>query len=324
MNWQAYTYDKERVLNWWTGRISDQNLSDWTGLSLRNVRACLATEYMKKQISGGGRGSKNSRRISPQARNSIAVIAALRDAGMTIETAISLLSTVPVIASFPTRLIDFTVSPLVHCFENVQPTLLIYDDPEGGWLSEDVVPRHIFDRTAVAVSQISKQVQNIGDFAWYPTEYIEKYGLPDDRRADSGPIYRPEFDPMGVYEFGNDMADVIDRYESRVYVVDGRWVYARHSDVDPYSYYLNLFLRTRGLTEEKLDDPSYSFSLIAEIDSNGIARSTRSDDIPEAMEQRIFQQYQTKLDINTSLAVRKMKRRAYNTLSGADRGGENG
>jgi len=87
--------DRQKALNWWTGRISDQELADWSGMARRAVGLVLNLPKLRDGVSGGGRGGRYSRRISPNARNAVAVIQAMSEAGLTFELAANIVSATP-------------------------------------------------------------------------------------------------------------------------------------------------------------------------------------------------------------------------------------
>lgn len=131
-------HNPENVLNWWLGRISDQNLADWSGMAPRAVGFVLQLPLLRRGVLGGGRGSKHTRRILPQTRNSVAIIQALNNAGLTLEVAANIIAATPVIADEPTEFIDrrHWAEPMAY------PAVL---DPKGGWLLTDAVPKFIWE-----------------------------------------------------------------------------------------------------------------------------------------------------------------------------------
>jgi hypothetical protein len=314
-------FDRRRVLAWWTGRITNAELAGWTGQTERDIRLILDTPYMRSQIHGGGRGSKHTRRITPQARNAVAIVGALRRAGMSIETAAKLLDAVPVLASFPTESIDFTPQAL-EAFPAPygQSVMLASAEPDAGWLQTDIVPRHVFDRHCRPIVKVGDPDEiGIGSVGWLPTWREEADGgLPHGWRSLGEPIYRPEIDPLAIYEFGNTLPDAKDELDHHFHISDGRWVFVRYQNPDPRVLAVDLF-QTYELGFPSLvdrEDVRFTFEPIAEIDQvSGVARAIRGDQAAEAAARSADSQFQTKLTVNASLAIRNMKRRALGLIA---------
>jgi hypothetical protein len=320
MRVESLEFDQGKVLAWWTGRISNADLAAWTGQTERDVRLILDTPFMRSQVEGGGRGSKHTRRISRKARNAVAIVAALRRAGMSIEAAARLLDAIPVLASFPTETIDFAPSTLeAYPAPYGMPVRLAQVQPDSGWLATDTVPQHIFDRRCRPIVKASDaDVLSVGDIGWLPTWVEEKIGgLPDGWRSFGEPVYRPEIDPLGIYEFGNAAPDAHDAYDHHFYIVDGRWIWVRYHDPDPREYALDLFqcLELRCERRFRHDTIKHSFEPIAETgpDFRDIKKIAAADE-PKSRVHRAWRQFQTKLDINASSAVRDMKRAALGLI----------
>lgn len=314
-------FDRAKNLAWWTGRFSNADLAQWTGQTERDVRLILDTDYMRGQIQGGGRGSKNTRRISRQARNAVAIVAALRKAGMSIEAAIALLNAVPVLASLPTETIDFSpVSFEASPAPYGNLVMLAIEDPDGGWLPTDIVPRHVFNRKCRPIIRAGKSdAVSIGQIGWLPDWHEELTGgLPDGFRSFGEPIYRPEIDPLGIYEYGNTSPDTNDARDHHFYIINGRWVWMRYSHPSPREYCLDMFqtLELHLPRRFSKDDVSFSFEPIAELHRDNTSTILHGDEAVEAAARSAWDQYHTKLDVNASAAVRDMKRVALGLIAG--------
>ncbi|WP_172332228.1 hypothetical protein [Mangrovicoccus sp. HB161399] len=322
MNTSDLAFDQTKVLNWWTGRISNAEFAAWTGQTERDIRLILDTPFMRREIQGGGRGSKTTRRVSRTARNAVAIIAALRRAGMSIEAATDLLNTVPVLAGFPTETIDFSPSTLESVPLPIGGLVMLSEvQPKGGWLPTDIVPDHIFRRRCRPTVKIDAGDRvSIGDIAWFP-EYLEQGTggkLPLGFRAFGEPIYRPEIDPFGLLEYGNNSPDVHDAMDVHFFVVDGRWVFVRHSNPAPREFALDSFQWMELRLESRFDHNSVTFDFepIAEIEvSKRASTYIRGDQEKESMANLAWQQPKTKLDVNATVAVRDMKRVALGLIS---------
>lgn len=313
-------FNRERVLAWWTGRISNADLAEWTGQTERDVRLILDTPFMRGEIRGGGRGSKNTRRISRKARNAVAIVAALRNGGLSIDVAANLLSTVPVLAGLPTETIDFSPSAL-----EAGPApyggiaMLAIEQPGAGWLPTDSVPRHVFDRHCrPTVRSDGANEVRVGDIAWWPT-WAEEYcgGLPDGFRSFGEPIYRPEIDPVGIYEFNNSYPDAHDSIDYHFYIIDGRWVLARHVEPKPREYMVDLFREAElGIPRQfNKNSVSFTFQPIAQFRPDRTFERIGGDEKKESAARKAWDQFGTKLDVNASLAVRRMKRSALGLVA---------
>ncbi|ORE95410.1 hypothetical protein ATO13_01090 [Stappia sp. 22II-S9-Z10] len=316
MRIERLAFDRSRVLAWWTGRLTNAELAEWTGQTERDVRLILDTPFMRGEIQGGGRGSKNTRRISRKARNAVAIVAALRKSGLSIEAAANLLNAVPVLASFPTETIDFSPNALeAHPAPYGNIVMLAIEQPDRGWLPTDKVPRHVFDRHCRPLVKADAPIEvGIGEIAWLPVwqeEMIE--GLPSGWRSFGDPVYRPEIDPLGIYEFNNTSPDTHDAMDHHFYIVDGRWVWVRYHDPDPRQYAVDVFqtLELRQPRRFNCDEIEFRFSPIAELrQEERTAESMRGDEQKEAAARQAWEQFRTKLDVNASLAIREMKRAA--------------
>lgn len=314
-------FDRNKVLAWWTGRISNADFAAWTGQTERDIRLIFDTPFMRSEIHGGGRGSKTTRRVSRKARNAVAIVAALRRAGMSIEAAADLLNTVPVLADFPTQVIDFSPGILEASPAPIGGVVMLAAEyPEGGWLPTDIVPDHIFNRRCrPIVKEDAPLAVGVGSIAWFPEWQEQLIGrLPEGWRAFGEQMYRPEIDPLGLIEYGNDAPDAHDATDHHFYVVDGRWVWIRHSDPDPRQYTLDIFqwMELRQPRRFERHTVTFDFEPIAEID---IAKRTstgiRGDESKERLARHAWKQPKIKLDVNATVAIRDMKRVALGLIS---------
>lgn len=320
LNISDLEFDKTKVLNWWTGRISNMELGEWTGQTERDVRFILASDYFADQISGGGRGSKTTRRISRQARNAVAIIAALRNTGLSIELSSMILSATPVIASAPTEVVDFSPGMLAGVPEYSGVAMLAVDDPNGGWRMADHVPSHVFNRKCrPLIKRDQGEVTSLGDIVWLPDWSEARIGqIPDSLRSIGEQMYRPEIDPFGFYEFGNHRPDSHPRLDSHIFIIDGRWVFERHQHIDPREYLSDvleaaeLFMPRRYSNEH---DPEFHYTLMSEIsDDKKEVVSRFGDEEKEALARKSLLDFSSSVDINSTVAVRKMKRRALGRI----------
>ncbi len=322
MDFTELEFDQGKVLAWWTGRIANADFARWTGQSERDIRLIFDTPFMRNEISGGGRGSKTTRRVSRKARNAVALVVALRRAGMSIEAAADLINSIPVIADFPTETIDFSPSMLEAAPAPIgRIAILSVVQPDGGWQTTDIVPDHIFNRRCRPVirqEDIGAPI-TCGNIAWLP-EYTEATinGLPPGYRPLGEQMYRPEIDPLGMIDYGNDQPDAHDALDHHFYIVDAKWVWVRYSYPDPRQFVLDTFQATELYLPRRLDPKkvTFDFEPIAEIDiAKRSSAPIRGDDAKEKLARRAWGQPKTKLDVNATVAIRDMKRVALGLIS---------
>lgn len=323
MKIEDLAFDREKTLNWWTGRITNLELAQWTGQAERDVRLILDAPFMKRQIQGGGRGSKNTRRIPPTVRNAVAIVAALRKAGLSIEAATNMLDAFPVLASFPTESIDLSPNALEFRWAGYGGVVMLQQaDPDGGWLPTDTVPSHVFHRHCRPIVKNDRDiVTSTGQIGWLPRWREEQFGIPTGWKSFGDPLYRPEIDTLGIYEFGNTLPDSSDTTDHHFYIVDGCWIWARYHNVHPRDYLIDIFQKFELGQERRYDDNDISFDFEAIAEFSQSHRKTvaiRGDEKKEALAAKAWEQYRTKLDINASLAVREMKRVALGLIASPD------
>ena len=309
--------DKEGVFNWWTGRVSNRQLSEYTGMTERNVQYTLASDGIKNYIDGGGRGSKDRRRLGSPARNAVAIVNVLRWQGMTIETAASLLSAVPAIASFPAEIIDFCPNPLDWPFEEELGYVeLSKVDPDGGWEPGEEVPSHIFNRHCYPLIRKNyKSEIDPADAVWLPKSIIDEYGIPQGLKLIGQDQYYPDIDPYGFYNPYDQRAFEAPSIDTKFFIIDGKWVFFRYiENFGELAIYYDKIKTAMGMQEKSQfsnSDINYVYKAVACISKDGKVNpicdnSELRNTCPSNM-----QHFHTKLEVNASLAIRTMKRRAY-------------
>ena len=310
--------DPARTLNWWTGRISNAELAGWTGQTERDVRLIMDQPFIRERIVSGGRGSKHTRRIPHDARNAVAIVAALRKSGMSIETACAILDAAPVIASRPTEIIDFSPTSLESGPARYGDRAALIDaQPAAGWLPSDVVPLHVLTRHARPVMRTdAPPPAGAGDITWLPSwAEARAGGLPAGLKSLGEPEYRPEIDPLGFYEPGNDAPDAADRLDEHFYVLDGASIWLRDSDPLPRDIMRDIFQRTEFGRESRPPAPEREFTYTRVADLDPASRTARRADPAATKEANdLFSQYKTRLDVNVTAAVRQMKRVALGLI----------
>ncbi|MGE0651698.1 MAG: hypothetical protein AB7P12_08105 [Alphaproteobacteria bacterium] len=309
--------DRNKVINWWVGRISDQDLADWTGMAPRAVGIVLNLPPLRSGVDGGGRGSRHTRRLKAPTRNAVSIVQALSEAGLTFELAANILGAVSVLASSPTKVIDY--SDLSRGVRS-----LAIEDPKGNWLPSDVVPWHVWERFVLPCYDVSIARPGAGDVmpvdpeAFQPntdrgTMLIDRspIGLPpvEIRPLSPQPIYEGEIDPIGFYLYENHQANAAPQFDEHLLIVNGKWIFEKSPDPSPLEAMQRLhageFKKDRGL--------DFAVTPIAVIRDDRKTVDVIGWGRNEQEQKRAtyhLRNYDSLLDVNITLAVRKMKRRA--------------
>lgn len=270
--------NRDRVLNWWTGRVSDQDLAEWSGMHPRAVAAVMQFPLLRNGVTGGGRGSRWTRRVSPEARNAIGAIHALNAAGIPLELATNIFAATPILLSGPSRLVDFS--------ENSGGKRMLAEvDPSGGWTLSDVVPWHVVERWLAPADENGKPIE------------AERF-------------YAPDFDPLWWFAETNPTSEAMVRFDQHIIVIDGRWIFSKEPSVDPVESFEDLI---DGITH---DGSPVEFDIwpVSVIESDRktvrvIGWGGAQAELDEARYR--FQNFVSMQSANISLALRRMKRRAY-------------
>jgi hypothetical protein len=309
--------DRERVLNWWTGRLSDAELAEYAGMTTRNLQIVLNMRPLRGGISGGGRGSRHTRRVSQQVRNSVAIIQAMNEAGMTFELAANIVGDTPVMASHPSRVVDWG-----DTFGGVRSLPMF--DPKGNWLPTDIVPWHIWERFVFPCYSVDNSNPRPGDLFEIPFEQLElnergtmviqRPGMQPEtleiKPLTSRPVYSGEIDPIGLYLYENHRAESLRRFDDHLVIVNGRWVFIKSPNPRPAEA-MQQFLAGQF---KKGQEVEYDFDPVSVIerDKKTVRVIGWGQDEEEQNRARYhLKNFDSLLDVNLTLSVRKMKRRAY-------------
>lgn len=309
--------ERDKVLNWWTGRLSDAELAEFTGMAHRAVTLVLNLPAMRAGVTGGGRGSRHTRRVSKKTRNAIAIVHAMSEAGIPFELATNILGETPIIASMPTKVVDYE-----DLFEAVCSLRAV--DPSGNWMPNDIVPRRLWDGFVFPCCSADNPNPGPGDIFRMPCEdftpnengvmFLDRsaIGLPNVqlRRLTEGPVYSGEIDPLGLYLYENYQAETLPRYDDHILIVNGRWVFTKSPDPSPIEA-MRQFLAEPS---KKRPEVEYDLHPVSVIDSKRkTVRVIGWGHDPEEQERARYHldNFDSLLDVNITLAVRKMKRRAY-------------
>lgn len=314
--------DRKKVVNWWTGRISDQELAEWTGMAPRAVGIVLGLSWFSNLVTGRGRGSRHIRRLNPKARNAIGIIQSMTATGMTFELATNVIAATPFLASTMTPVIDFSPFPT-----SVRSLRVV--DPEGGWLPTDIVPGHIWGRHVLQCRSVDNPNPSTGDiFNVLPEQFqpnTPQGTMMLDRSADGlpdlevvpltgNPVYQGEIDPIGFYadDYSSDVS--APQMDDHLLIVNGRWVFHKQPKPTPLEYMQGL--ADRLVTGEKYQPENQQYHLdpisVIEDDRKTVRVIGRGRDEAEQDRARYYlKNFNSLLDVNMTLAVRRMKRRAY-------------
>lgn len=306
-------FDRDRALNWWTGRLSDADLGEWTGMAPRAVAIVLGLASMRAGVLGGGRGSRHSRRVSQGVRNSIAIIHGMNVAGLPFELAVEIIAHAPVLSSSVSAAIDITD------FSRGVRSPIVFDS-KGGWLPVDVVPWHVAERFVFPCYDIGHPNPGPLDIVEVPCEVFEPDvdGLMFIDRSANGrqnitvksltqkPVYSGEIDPAGLLAYGNWQAEDMPAIDNHLIIVDGRYVFHKAP-----AAHLDDVLSGVARNDRPLKFNTHPL-LVIEGDKKTVRPFLSESADNESNRARYHLQNPVSLvDVNMTLAVRKMKRRAY-------------
>ncbi|WP_354081464.1 hypothetical protein [Constrictibacter sp. MBR-5] len=300
--------DRDKVLNWWTGRISDAELAEWSGMAPRAVAIVLGLPSMRGHVTGGGRGSRHTRRIAKKAKGAVAIIHALSEAGLSLELASNIVDTTSVIASQVIEAVDYI--PDFGGFRS-----LCLTEPDGRWLPTDVVHARLWGRFVIPCRRIDDPNPSPGSIIPIPEEEFS----PNERGTmiihsvelvplTDKPVYAGEYDPIGLYERANSRPEAIPALDEHLLIVDGRWIFSRSPDPSP----LETLYRIHN--DGEVPKPTFHLEPVSLIEPDKkTVRVIAWGRDPKAQDQarRRLENYESLLDVNLTLPVRRMKRRAY-------------
>lgn len=296
--------DRTKVLNWWVGRFSDQELADWTGMAPRAVGIVLSLPTLRHGVIGGGRGSKNTRRVMKASRNAVGIVAALNQAGITFEQSANLIGTCPEFASAPTAVVDYE-----DPYDDLRSLSLV--DPKGGWLPDDVVPRHIWERQVVRCRRRDNPDPIAAETIYIPVDQLNPSALSaHDLVPITGEVeYGGEIDPLGFYLVSSGYSKADRRTDDHLLIFDGKWVF--YKKPTPWAWYAMQARRE----EPHIPRPEPTFDVVMRAILNDDKKTVSAVDpkqyknLPQFSD-HIRDNFRTCLDVNTTLSVRKMKRKA--------------
>jgi len=309
--------DRDKVLNWWTGRVSDADLGEWTGMAPRAVAIVLNLPHMRAGVVGGGRGSRHTRRVDPKTRNAVAIVHALSETGMALELAANIIAATPVIASTPTQVVDWSAA-----LAGVRSLPMV--DPKGNWLPTDVVPWHVWEHFVFPCYSTDKPNPGPGDILQVPFQQFtpnesgimsvdrSAHGLPnlELKSLTDSPVYAGEIDPLGLYTYENYQAEALPRFDDHILIVNGRWVFIKSPEPSPMEA-MQQFMAGEFNKGKPIE---FDFDPVSAIEAD--KKTVRvigwgRDEEEQERARYHLKHFDSLLDVNITLAVRKMKRRAY-------------
>ena len=241
----------------------------------------------------------------------------MNQAGLTFELAANIIHAAPVLASDPTGIVDY--QDLTKGSRS-----LGMEDPEGNWLPSDIIPWHIWERKVIPCRKEGDPDKvNLGDISWIVADFFQdqqkngkmKYVDPDRGEItfipllSDEPVYQGEIDPLGHYFPGTRRTGEYEistpKYDSHIIVVNGQWVFERTPIPSPVERLQNLM--NGG---EFSDEVSYQNTPILKIMGDRKTVSLITEEAEKKNAMFFLENYDSRLDVNATLAVRKMKRRA--------------
>ena len=306
--------DKARALNWWTGRMTDQQLADAADIDKRSVTHFLRQKYFKKHVIGSGRGNRRIRRISAQARSAIAILAGLQRGGISANLASSILSATPVIADAQTEIVDFTTKnefwagPLGWA-----PVSLLSVDPDGGWNASDRVPQHIWNRHVFFFHRPGEVPKSAAGLDQVPVEMRESAIERGLIQYSNEPLYVPEIDPLGTLDV--PATEALPNLDEKLLIIDRTWVVLD----EPKPGGKKRIEAIISKEHESLPEVSPRVKAVLSGILNGSVRPIpRSAEFTDERVEQIVQNAETLVTVNLTLSVRRMKRRALGLDGGGD------
>jgi hypothetical protein len=318
--------DRNRVINWWLGRLTDAELAEFSGMTTRGLQLVTQHPRVKGELLGGGRGSRGTRRVPAKVRNAFAIVQSLSDAGFSIDLAAEIVGTFWFLPDHVNRPIDFTpllsgvMSPLMH-------------EPQGsGYLPTDVLPQHIAWNIVVPCAMPDNPNPTQGDVLYVPAHEWKpnlsnghmRIEMPDGQPAreliplTKGPVYLGEIDNLGLWLPQNTRVETLG-WDDHLEIVNGRWIFHRESEPDGWELLQRLHAGQRGVSKniehrvrllgEIVAKKKSVISFRKEAGDKGVSSLWNNQEAePRAMHD--YHNARSKLTVNVSLAVRRMKRRA--------------
>jgi hypothetical protein len=102
---------KSNSLKWWSGNISNAELSECTGIAPANLKYALKLPGIKETVEDGGRGSRGRRRVSARGRAALSLVSAVQLSNLQITVAANIAEHYPEILDSLVEVVDF-VEPL--------------------------------------------------------------------------------------------------------------------------------------------------------------------------------------------------------------------
>lgn len=103
--------DRVKILLWWAGRLTDAEFAKAACMNVANVKWIFRHPIIQQGTTGGGRGKRRIRMLSPVIRNAIAIAETVRVTGMTMERAIKIVTSPLAYAERVNTTIDWVPDP---------------------------------------------------------------------------------------------------------------------------------------------------------------------------------------------------------------------
>ena len=315
--WQIARYavyvERSKALNWWTGRISDSELAEWTGLAPRAVGLILGLPALRGGVTGGGRGGRYTRRIAPKTRNAVAVIHALSESGLSFELSSNIATAAPAVLSAITQLVDYKPA-----FTGVRSLPMF--DPAGNWRDDDVVPAFVWERHVWPCRSVEDPNPTLGKIFFIEAdEYAPNTpngtmvlphrngGTVEIIAMTDAPVYAGEHDPLGLL-LGNT-TEAVPRLDEHLLIVNGKWIIHKSPLPSPRDA-MDAFMRGGSPAQEPLQFIEKPIAAIEDDRKTVRVIGWGKDEAAQEDANKALANYASVIDVNMTFAVRRMKRKA--------------
>lgn len=288
--------DRDRIIRWWTGKLTDVEMSEASGMNLDTLRWLLKQPIVQLGVRGGGRGRRTTRRIHPRIRNAIAIAEAANRAGLPMELAVRLATQIPnrfsdVVDWLPgkTEAVVYDSERLPLCLFDVPPEL---QNPSSNEALEKARVRECdpLDFWSTASSEVTASPFD-AHLVIYDGHVVAQYGPLSDAESALRLLWQGRIDLVEDLGFGPNPAEWVVPVddESPVGRLDQKevvlWGYSQG------------FVRIMSADGVEVELPGVRGEILSEADKR--------------MFERVRKNFTTRTDINLTLPVRLMKRKFY-------------
>jgi hypothetical protein len=238
----------------------------------------------------------------------------MRAAGLNLELAVNILGAVPYLASAPDPVIDYRDTS-----KGLRSLLSV--DPDGGWLPTDIVPWHVWERFVLPCREVDNPAPQLSELcyvdlnAFHPTVSETTITLKmweNDNEIEvtpfvSQPVYSGEIDPFGSYNYWNVYPLHAPDFNNHLLIVDGKWVFHKFPVPSPFQTMQEVL---NAQKDRELRFHIEPVAVVGEDRKTVRAISRDKDDAEVNQALYCLRHFGSLLDVNMTLALRKMKRRA--------------